>query len=147
MTDRGLLSYYRYKAPLGTFPFNKEGTYAFKFSGLPNETMVLQLYVPGYSSKNRQDIEALRTAIGVDITDGSGVVICTAKGFPAGSDVDRWTLYSSPFDAAFWHEACRDRPFKRRSTYTIRVTVHDPDPRTPTVNLTAVLEGGGIELP
>ena len=147
LRDRGLLSHYRYQAPVGSFPFDKEGTYSFSFSGLPTESMVLQLYVPGYSTKNRQEIESLRTFISAEITDGSGVAICSASGSVQGAGASHWTLYSSPFDAALWHEACLDRPFNRWSKYTLRLSVHDVDPRTPNVNLSAVLEGGGIELP
>jgi hypothetical protein len=147
LRDSGLLSHYRYRAPVGSFPFNEEGTYTFNFSGLPSERMDLELYVPGYSAKNGHDIEALRTLISAAIIDQSGVTICAASGAPAGSAADRWTLSASPFDAAFWHEACSGRQFKRSTNYTLRLKIHDPDPRTPAVHLTAVLEGGGIDLP
>ena len=146
MKDYGFLSYSpRYRAPLGSFSFSAEDTYTFKFSGLPNERMTLFLYVPGYSSKSRENIEALRTLITADIADGSGVTICRASGSPEGLNGRRWTLMSSPFDAALWQGACRDRPFKRWTGYTLRVSVQKPDPQTPNVNLTAVLEGGGFD--
>jgi hypothetical protein len=147
LKDRGVFSYYRYQAPLGTFPFNAEGTYTFSFSRLPSETMSLKLYVPNHSFQNSQAIETLRTVITADITDGSGVQICSATGSPDGSGARRWVLSSSRFDASFWHEACRDRPYKRTASYRLRVAVGNVDPRTPNVSLTAVLEGGGIELP
>lgn len=90
LTDRGLFSpSYRYRAPLGTVPFNKQGAYTFNFSGLPNETLTLELYVPDYSTKNRQGIEALQTLISADIIDGSGVRICHASGSPDGSKDSR----------------------------------------------------------
>jgi hypothetical protein len=148
MRDGGIFSYPpRFRAPLGSFPFGAEGIYSFNFSGLPNERMTLLLYVPGYSSKTRENIEPLRTLISADIVDGSGVTICRARGSPDGSNAGRWTLTSSPFDAALWNEACRDGLFRRRRNYTLRVTVHSADLRTPSVNLTAVLEGGGIDTP
>ncbi len=148
MRDSGIFSYSpRFRASPGSFPFGAEGNYSFDFFGLPNERMTLLLYVPGYSSKTREDIAALRTLISSDISDKAGVTICRAKGSPDGSNGGRWTLTSSPFDAAFWNEACRDRPFRRGKNYTLRVSVHSVDPRTPSVNLTAVLEGGGIDTP
>jgi hypothetical protein len=146
MRDYGFLAYSpRYRAPLGSFPFGTGGTYTFNFSGLPNERMTLLFYVPGYSTKSRENIEALRTLITADIADGSGVTICRASGSPDGLNGGRWTLMSSPFDAALWQGDCRDRPFRRRTAYTLRVSVQKPDPQTPKVNLTAVLEGGGFD--
>jgi hypothetical protein len=147
MRDTGFFSYYRYHAPLGEFPFRAEGTYQFQFTGLPSEKMVLQFYVPGYSTKNRAEIESLKTVLATEITDKSGNVVCTANGSPATPIPARWTLMSSPFEAAYWHEACANRPFIRHTEYSLRVTVQKLDPRTPNVQLRAILEGGGNELP
>ncbi len=147
MRDTGFFSYYRYHAPLGEFPFHSEGTHQFRFAGLPNEKMVLQFYVPGYSTSNRAEIESLKTVLTAEITDQSGKLICTATGSPAAPVPARWTLMSSPFEAAYWHDACADRPFARRTEYSLRVTVQNPEPRTPKVQLKAMLEGGGNELP
>ena len=147
MIDTGFFSYYRYHAPLGEFPFNNEGTHQFQFTGLPTEKMVLQFYVPGYSDKNRAELESLKTVLTAEITDKSGNVVCAASGSPAAPIPARWTLMSSRFEAAYWHEACADRPFARRTEYSLRVTVLNLDPKTPKVQLRAMLEGGGNELP
>ena len=147
MKDTGFFSYYRYHAPVGEFPFQAEGTYKFRFSGLPNEKMGLQFYVPGYTTKNRAELDSLKTVLAVEITDKSGKVICAASGSPAAPMPTRWTLMSSPFEAAYWHQACAESQFGRRTEYSMRVTVKAPDPRTPQVQLRAMLEGGGNELP
>lgn len=147
MRDTGFFSYYRYHAPIGEFPFQAEGTHQFRFAGLPNEKMVLQFYVPGYFTKNRGEIESLRTVLTAEITDQSGKVVCTASASPAGPAPDRWTLMSNPYAAAYWHGACASQTFTRGTDYTLRVTISNPDPKTPKVHLKAMLEGGGNELP
>jgi hypothetical protein len=147
MEDTGFFSYYRYHAPLGNFPFYREGTYEFRFSGLPSEKMVLQFYVTGYSDKNRSEIQSLKTLLTTEIKDSAGNTICTASGSPAPQNEQGWTLMSSGSQAAYWHPLCAGQPFARRTEYYLRVTVQAPDPKTPKVEVRAMLEGGGNELP
>jgi hypothetical protein len=148
MKDNGYFAYYRYHAPIGEFPLAAAGTYSFKFSGLPNERMGLQLYVPGRTTSNRSELENLSTELTAVIADASGKTICSVKGTPAGhSEADKWTLMSSFMEAGYWHRGCLERPFSRRTNYTLRVTVANVDPKTPHVSLRAWLEGGGSELP
>ena len=147
MQDNGFFSYYRYHAPLGEFAFHTEGTYQFSFSGLPSEKMVLMFYVPGFSTKNRGEIEALKTVLSAEIVDASGRIMCSASASPAMPSPNRWTLMSNPFKAAYWHHECADRQFSRQTEYSLRVKIQTPDPKTPKVTLKAMLEGGGNELP
>lgn len=147
MQDTGFFSYYRYHAPLGNFPFHSEGAYEFRFAGLPSEKMVLQFYVTGYSQKNRSQIESLKTWLTAEIKDAAGNTVCAASGSPKTLDEQGWTLMSSGSHAAYWHPLCAGRPFARGTEYSLRVTIQSPDPKTPKVELRAMLEGGGNELP
>jgi len=148
MRDTGFFSYPRYHAPLGEVPLAAEGSYSFRFSGVPSETMWLQLYVPGYSFKDRDDLERVSTQISVRIADSAGNVVCQGSGQPSARDPnDRWVLMSSHFEAAFWHNGCNKREFKRGREYSLDVSVKNVDPKSPKVVLKAMLEGGGNELP
>jgi hypothetical protein len=148
MKDTGLLSHPRYHAPLGEVSFATEGSYTFRFSGVPSETMWLQFYMPGYSTANRENLEQLSTYISAMITDESGNVVCKASGSPsARGQENRWVLMSSSFEAAFWHEACVRKKFKRGHKYILDVSVKHVDPKSPKIILRAMLEGGGFEMP
>jgi hypothetical protein len=142
--DKGVFSYPRYQAPVGEFPFHREGTYEFRFSGVPAQKMALQLYVRGYSASNRADLESLTTKLSFEIRNASGAVVCSGHGTPA---TYAWRLASGLHEAAYWHPACADGRFARRAEYALSVSVQAPDPKTPKVELIAMLEGGGIELP
>jgi hypothetical protein len=146
MRDSGVFTYYRYHAPLGDIPLATAGTYILRFSGLPSEHMALQFYVIGGSTANRHSLEDLSTELSVEIADTHGNILCSARATPAGTAPDRWTLMSSDFDAAYWHEHCRSIPFRRRTEYVLTVAIRNVDPRSPQFSLTATLEGGGIEL-
>jgi hypothetical protein len=148
MRDDGFLTYYRYHAPLGNMPLAKEGTYTFKFSGLPTENMALQFYLPGYSERNRDAVANLSTTLNAEIVDATGKIICTATGSPsAPNPKEKWVLMSSRSDAGYWHESCVDRAFSHGMDYTLKVTVKNIDPKSPNVTLEVMLEGGGNELP
>ena len=144
--DTGLFTYYRYRAPLGDIPLAIAGSYTLRFSGVPSEHMLLQLYVAGGSDSNRELLQGLSTRLSVQIVDAHGIVLCSATGVPGGINTDRWTLMSGGYFAAFWHNDCSDIPFKRRTEYVLTVVISDVDPRSPRLLLTATLEGGGIEL-
>ena len=142
--DRGILSHYRYQAPLGEIPLAKAGTYRLRFSGLPSESLVPLLYVPGAKNDSREPFASLTTQLTVEISDATGNVICAASGSLAG---ESWRLYSSPDEGAFWHTRCNGVPFSRHTEYELVAHVSDVDPRSPNVQLMAMLEWGGIELP
>jgi hypothetical protein len=148
MQDDGFFSYYRYHAPIGEVPLNVEGSYEFPFSGLPDDKMGLQLHVPVGSTPDMNQFARVSTAIVAEIVDATGNRVCMASGTPAGKNPsDRWVLMSSAFDAAFWHDDCRDKPFTRHMSYTLRMRVQNVDPASPSVMMVAMLEGGGHELP
>ena len=148
MEDYGPASYYRYHAPLGDVPLAVEGRYTFRFSGLPDETMGLQFYLPGYSEEHDKRLRAVSTTLTVEIVDGAGDRICFATGSPSGTtSSERWVLMSSSLEAGYWHHGCVDRQFSRGMRYTLRVTVENVDPNSPKVVMKAVLEGGGNEFP
>jgi hypothetical protein len=148
MEDDGPSSYFRYHAPLGEVPLAVEGRYTFRFSGLPEETMGLQFYLPGYSEEHDKLLRTLSTTLTVEIVDGSGNRTCIATGRPSGTTPpETWVLMSSSLEAGYWHHGCVDRHFSRGMKYTLRVKVENVDPNSPQVVMKAVLEGGGNELP
>jgi len=148
MRDTGVFSYPRYHATLGDVPLFKAGHYTLRFSGLPSENMALQLYVVDGPDTNRDLLVGLTTELSTYIVDSQGKVLCSAAGTPSNPDPSaRWVLMSSGYDAAFWHDHCRDVPFARHTDYTLHLSISDVDPRSPKVLLRATLEGGGNELP
>lgn len=148
MRDDGFFSYYRYHAPLGNVPFDKEGSHTFQFSGLPSERMVLQFYIPGYPTVTREVLENLSTTLSAEIMDDSGKIVYAAIGNPSGSlPEEKWMLMSSSSFAAYWHKNSPDGVFSRGKEYTLHVTVKNIDPKSPNLTLNAMLEGGGHELP
>jgi len=148
MRDTGVFSYPRYHATLGDVPLAEAGDFTLKFSGLPSEQMVLQLYVVGGSDVNGDLLRSLTTKLSAEIVDSQGKVLCSATGTPSNSDpTARWVLMSSGFDAAYWHDRCREVSFARHTDYTLHLSIGDVEPRSPKVLLRATLEGGGNELP
>ena len=147
MVDTGFFSFPRYHAPLGELPLHEPGEHKFVFSGLPDEAMVLMLYVPGFTTGQLEQLETLNTRISARILDSEGRVVCEGGGTPNGRDSDRWVLMSSRDRAAYWHSHCNGTSFERGQHYTLSVSVSQIDPSSPHVLLQAMLEGGGVELP
>jgi len=148
MRDSGFFSYYRYHAPLGNIPLNKEGNYKLQFSGLPDGKMALQFYLSGHSEATRKSLENLSTELSVIISDISGKTVCKAQGNLSGSNREgQWVLMSSHLNAAYWHMDCIEGVFQRGKSYTLQVAVKNVDPKSPLMTSMAMLEGGGNELP
>jgi hypothetical protein len=148
LRDTGFFSYYRYHAPIGAAPLATAGTHSFRFSGLPSENFGLMFYLPGKTEKDRELFSSLTTKLSAQLLDSNGNVLCAATGIPGTkAEHDRWVLMSSFRDSGYWHESCRTVPLSRWSDYELRVTVDAIDPRSPAVEMLAMLEGGGNELP
>lgn len=156
MRDTGYFSRPRYHAPLGQVPLTTAGTYTMKFSGLPSEHMTLALYVHGRRVIPISLLTNLTTELSVEITDATGRILCSAIDTPAGPDASKqWLLtysYNLKYldtnntETKYWHPKCSDVPFSRNTEYTLRMTIRKLDPRSPDVSMTAILEGGGIEI-
>jgi hypothetical protein len=147
IADKGLFSYPRYQARLGSIPLHTEGEYTFEFSGLPRDRMWLQIYIEGKAEKDRDTLENLSTLFKAEIKTKEGEVVCSASGRPSGQTSNRWTLMSSSMEAAYWHSNCLDLSLSEATEYQMRIEVSDIDARTPQLLLAVTLEGGGIELP
>jgi hypothetical protein len=151
LRDTGVFSYYRYHAPLGSMALAKPGTHVMKFLGVPSVKMALMLYFPSEMAPIPEPtfelLRSLRTTLTAEIVDSRGKVICRGIGTPAGRDIsNEWRLMSSSNNAAYWHQACRDVPLLRQTDYELRLSVEDVDPRSPPLQISVMLEGGGIEL-
>jgi hypothetical protein len=146
MIDRGFWSFPRYRAPIGEFPLAEAGTYEFHFSGVPSGALSLSVYVLGHNHTSQETLSRLTTSIDASVVGPAGV-LCHGAGRPTGSGVSEWTLMSSSIDTAFYHTACLQQAYGRHVSYTLRVVVTDPDPRSPRATLQARLEGLGNEWP
>ena len=145
--DHGLLTCPRYQAPVGVVPLNAKGSYEFRFSGLPDEEMILQMHIPMGPDTNTDEFEHLSTSFVASIVDESGDQVCAATGSPQGKlPADRWVLMSSATVAAYWHSSCGGLRFVRDKTYTLRLQLHDVDSNSPAVPMNLMLEGGGYCL-
>jgi len=110
------------------------------------------LYVPGYSSSNRKDIESLTTRLTAKIADESGQQVCLVSAPLGGAQGKSWTLMSrglvsgepTQMSAAYWHDGCREVSIERRKKYSLQVSVDELDPNSPQVTVEAMLEGGGV---
>jgi len=148
--DSGYFSYPRYHAVLGKFPLWESGEYQFTVRGLPPGREHLQLYVEQATYDNRAELTSLSTSVEVSIVDSAGKEICAGNGRLSDAetrDVDTWVLSSSASSASFWHNSCREFPISTAKTYTIRIKLSEVDAHSPHRTITAMLAGGGYELP
>ena len=105
-------------------------------------------YLPSKTDKDREDFENLSTKLTAAIVDEKGNVVCSATGSPTDrTEKDKWFLMSSHRESGYWHSACNGVPLLRGTAYELRVAVEAVDPRTPAIDMLAMVEGGGNELP
>jgi hypothetical protein len=143
--------------------FGQTGEYAFRFRGMPNEEMSLQLYTVGES--DRSALTNLSTQLPAVLTDQKGRVVCQGSGvvpkegepcndckIPTDKEIaarqqKEWILMSGPDEAAYYHVNCLNKRLKPSDSYTLKLRVLDVDARTPHIKLVPTLEGGQLDLP
>jgi hypothetical protein len=152
---------------LRPIPFHQAGEHVFRFRGMPNEEMSLQLYAEGKSDDNRKELTNLNTEIEATLLDQNRRVVCQASGVvPKESDPcdckddckvwtdaeiesrreKEWVLMSGG-DAAYWHQNCLRVRLKPTDSYTLTLRIRSLDPKTPKINLIPTFEGGQLDLP
>jgi hypothetical protein len=136
-----------YEIKMRPIPFNREGEYVFRFRGIPNEDMSLQLYAEGMSDKNREELTRLHTRLDALLVDQNGGIVCEASGMPGeGQNEHIWVLMSGS-EAAYRHWNCVRMPLKSSVSYTLTIRISNVDAKTPDIKLVPVLEGGQPDLP
>jgi hypothetical protein len=132
-----------YQIKMYPIPFYKAGEYVFRFHGIPDEEMSLQLYAEGKTDENREELTHLDTTLDALLVDQYGHVVCQASGMPRdGQNEHIWVVMSGGWEAAFWHWNCVHLPLKPSLSYTLTLRISNVDPKTPKINLLPVLEGG-----
>jgi hypothetical protein len=127
---------------LPSIPFDKPGEYEFHFRQAHRREMSLMLVVDGREGEvQRAELTSLHTVIEVWLTDHRGRTVCKAAGLPHdGITKDAWVLRGLTRDLAFWHWSCTEIKLKRSQLYTLRIQIHDLDPKSPKVKLTPKFE-------
>jgi len=124
-----------------------EAVHEFRFSGLPDDTLLLQMHVPIGADTKADEFRQLSTTFVAAIVDDAGNQMCGATGTPMGTlSEDHWWLMSTANDAAYWHEGCTNLRFSHDRQYTLRIEVQSVDPKSPGVTMNVMLEGGGYCL-
>jgi hypothetical protein len=148
--DSGFFSYPRFRAELAKVPLWKDGEYRLTVSGLPSESLDLELQVVDATYADTTALTSSSASVAISIADTSGHPLCTVSGKLSDArlrGLESWVLESSSSYAAFWHSSCQQLPISRFRTYVVSVTVSGADDREPHRSLVAVLRGGGNELP
>jgi hypothetical protein len=152
MRDDGILSYPRYRLELPRVGV-VESLQRFTFTGVPSQEMSVQLYLPGFTM---EDIEQLRrvhlritTRLFEEATAASPRrLLCSATGTPDGMAMDsRWVVTGSYDSAALWHSHCLRVPMSDRRQYTLILEIVDSNLSGIVKVLVPALQGGGFELP
>jgi len=146
--DSGFWTYPRYEITFPKIPLNRSGRHAYSVKGLPNQlTFCLRVPWQGSGTKVSELESRLRrlassTNVKVGITDDSGLVVCEHS-----SLLSEWVLSVSVDRAKFWHQACRDLPFRRHHQFTVAIQVDCSDTAVEKVVAEPIFQGGGNELP
>jgi hypothetical protein len=141
-------TYPRYHVELGQIPLFETGVHRFQLTGLPSEKMTLELVALGKAEKDRAELTGLKTKITATLVDDRGHFVCKASGSPSdGIRENAWILTSSDVSAAFYNHSCADVQIRRRTSYTLELTLTEVDSDSPKTFLAPVIAGGGNELP
>jgi hypothetical protein len=137
-----------YSVTMPTVPFDRAGEYVFRFRGLPNEDMSLQLYADGKTDRDRDELTHLGTTLDALLVDHNGRAVCQATGVPRdGQNEHIWVVMSSHLEVAFWHWNCVHIPLNSSESYTLTLHISNVDPKTPSIGLVPVLSGGQLDFP
>ena len=126
--------------------FSEPGEYEFRFRGMPNEEMSLELYVGGGTIDDFRQLTHPQTALEAILVDQKGRIVCHGIGLPLHGDLNGrpngWVLEAGPHDAAYYHMNCLRIQMNSHDSYILTLRIREVDPQTPRTNLILMLSGG-----